>query len=149
LTKDNRLTNVVAAGHRSLLESDTWALMGRFGGHKRRFAAELERFGLVIGQEFMLAQLWREDGLSQSQLAERLGVSAPNVTKVVRGLERMGLVDRGRDDVDGRVVRVRLTRAGRALRDPVTEAWLGVESAILAEMSPAERNAYRVLAGRG
>jgi DNA-binding MarR family transcriptional regulator len=142
LTKDNRLNNV------SVLDSDTWAVMGRFGRHKRLFAAELERFGLVIGQEFMLAQLWREDGLSQSQLAERLAVSAPNVTKVVRGLERMGLVDRGRDDADGRVVRVRLTAAGRALEGPVTAAWLGVESAILAGMSPAERAAYRVLAGR-
>jgi MarR family transcriptional regulator, organic hydroperoxide resistance regulator len=148
LTKDNRLTNVPGAGRRSLLDSDTWAVMMRFAEHKRRFAAGMARVGLHQGQEFMLAHLWREEGLTQSQLADRLCTSAPNVAQVVRGLERAGLVVRRRDDPDGRVVRVYLTAAGRDLEAETTAAWYEVEDELAAGMSPAERSAYRTLGNR-
>jgi len=47
------------------------------------------------------------------ELAERLGVDAPSVTRKVQQLEARGLVVRASDPVDRRAVRVVLTRRGR------------------------------------
>lgn len=113
------------------------------GRHKAMVAAELERHGLHLGQELYLAQLWREDGLSSAELAARTGVSPPAVTKVVTGLERSGLVRRERDPADARLVRVWLTDAGRALREPVTELWYAAERDFWSGLSNEERAVAR------
>ena len=112
---------------RSLLDTPTYRLLRVMGRHKALVAARLERHGLHLGQELYLAQLWQEDGLSSAELAARTGVSPPAVTKVVGGLERAGLLRRERDPSDARLVRIFLTDAGRALREPVTELWYAVE----------------------
>ena len=54
-----------------------------------------------------------------------MGVSRPNVTKLVDGLERAGLVERTPHPTDRRRVQARLTDAGREL---VREAGPGRES---------------------
>lgn len=123
----------------SLLDSALYRLLRQIGAHRARMAAALAEHGLHIGQELMLAQLWREDGLSQVELATRLGVSAPAVTKVVRGLEESGFVTRQSDDADGRVLQVRLTDGGRALEAPVTASWYEVEAQWLAALEDRDR----------
>ncbi len=130
----------------SLLDSTTYRALRVFGAQKVRFAAVLNEHGLHVGQEFMLAQLWREEGLTQSQLAERLGVSAPAVTKVARTLERSGFVRREPDESDARVMRVSLTERGRAMREPLTAAWYAVEADMLAKLSPGQREGLQRLA---
>lgn len=120
---------------RSLLDSPTYRVFRVMGRHKAVLASELEKLGLHLGQEIYLAQLWREDGLTGRELAERAGVSAPATTKVVQALERTGLVRRDRDPSDGRLVRVWLTEAGRALREPVTGIWYANERATWADLA--------------
>ena len=124
----------------SLLDSALYCLVRQLGAHRARMASALAEHGLHIGQELMLAQLWRADGLSQVELATRLGVSAPAVTKVVRGLEQSELVIRRGDDTDGRVLQVWLTDAGRALEGPVTAAWYAVEAEMLGGLEDDERD---------
>jgi len=130
----------------SLLDSTTYRAIRVFAAQKIRMAEVYQQYGLHVGQEFMLAQLWREDGLTQTQLAERLRVSPPAVTKVVRGLERAELVRRTPDDADGRMIRVHLTERGQGLEVPITAAWFAVEAALFAELTPAQRDALRHLA---
>jgi DNA-binding MarR family transcriptional regulator len=48
-------------------------------------------------------------------LGERLRVTRPNVTKLIDGLERAGLVERLPHPQDGRMVQAHLTRAGNEL----------------------------------
>jgi DNA-binding MarR family transcriptional regulator len=48
-------------------------------------------------------------------LGDELGVTRPNVTKLVDGLERGGLVERVPHPRDGRMVQARLTPQGEAL----------------------------------
>ena len=50
-------------------------------------------------------------------VGDELGVSRPNVTKLVDGLERSGLAERRRHPDDGRMVRAELTDDGAALAD--------------------------------
>lgn len=130
----------------SLLDSTTYQAIRVLAAHKARLAAVFARYGLHVGQECMLAQLWRTDGLTQSQLAERLGVSAPAVTKMVRSLVRADLVWRLQDRADARILRICLTDRGRALEEPVTAAWYAVEAESCAALAPEQRAALRQLA---
>lgn len=132
----------------SLLDSALYRVLRQLGTHRAMMAAALAEHGLHIGQELMLAQLWRTDGLSQVELATRLGVSAPAVTKVVRGLEQAALVTRQVDDTDARVLQVWLTEAGRALRAPVTAVWYEVETELLASLDEDVRAGLLGLANR-
>lgn len=132
---------------RSLLDSPSYRLIRALGRHKALIAGALERHGLHIGQEFYLAQLWREDGITSADLAARAGVSAPAVTKVVGGLERSGLVRRRRDPADARLVRIWLTDAGRDLREPVTAIWYESERAFWGGLSDEERTRVREAVG--
>jgi DNA-binding MarR family transcriptional regulator len=54
-----------------------------------------------------------EAGLRLTDLAERLMIDAPAVTRKVQQLERCGLVSRAPDQLDARASRVHLTAAGR------------------------------------
>ncbi len=54
-------------------------------------------------------------GATCSDVANSLIRHDPDVTRLLDGLDRRGLVDRGRDSRDRRVVRTRITEAGEAL----------------------------------
>ena len=79
----------------------------------------LRRHGLRLGQDHLLAALWEEDGRTPGEIAAAAGVTTSAVTKVTAGLIEAGLVTRSRDERDNRLVRLWLTEAGRALREPV------------------------------
>lgn len=55
------------------------------------------------------------EALRVSDLAERLQIDAPGVTRKVQQLERAGLVERSPDDDDRRTVRLRLSWVGEGV----------------------------------
>jgi MarR family transcriptional regulator, organic hydroperoxide resistance regulator len=100
---------------------------------------------LRAGQEMLLLQLWREDGITQSQLVERLMVEPPTVTKMLQRIEGEGLVERRPDPDDARVSRVFLTAKGRALEQAVGVAWRTIDDQATAGLSLEERLLLRRL----
>lgn len=60
--------------------------------------------------------LWEEDGQSVKQIATCLRLDPGTVTPLLKRLEREGLLRRGRDPANERLLRVELTDVGRALR---------------------------------
>jgi len=100
---------------------------------------------LRVGQEMLLLQLWREDGVTQSQLGERLMVEPPTVTKMLQRMEGEGMVERRSDSGDARVSRVFLSARGRALEQEVAATWRTVEEQAIAGMSEEERLLLRRL----
>jgi DNA-binding MarR family transcriptional regulator len=96
-----------------------------------RMDAELaERLDVSVTQLVALFALRREDGLTMSELADRTYVDAAAVTRVVAHLTRKALAERRRDPDDGRVRRLFLTDAGRAI---ATEG-LGLVDQVNAEL---------------
>ena len=116
--------------------------------HQQRAVAatRLAALGLFPGQELVLAQLWAADGRSQKELVESLQLDHSTIAKYVQRLEKAGLVDRTRSSVDGRVVLVSLTAAGRALEHPVHEIWADLEARWAGRLSPAELVQFSELA---
>jgi len=94
-------------------------------GMKRAFQASLrvmrrplEPFGLTPARFDMLWCIHQLDvddeacPVLQSDVRKRLGVTAPTVTRMLRSLEALGLVQRERDIFDRRQIVVGLTREG-------------------------------------
>ncbi|MGF1472841.1 MAG: MarR family winged helix-turn-helix transcriptional regulator [Rubrobacteraceae bacterium] len=113
--------------------------------HRGNVGELLAEVGLHVGQEMVLIELWETDGLRGGELAVRLGVEPPTITKMLRRLEKCGLVERRRDPEDARSYRIFLTAKGRSLEEPVTRCWERVEEKTLAGLSPEERRAFHAL----
>lgn len=95
--------------------------------------------GLHPGQDTLMVAIWDSPGLGQSALAERLGVEPPTITRMVRRLERAGLLDRRHDPDDARGRTVHPTPRSRLLeasvRRSVEEIGAEVERALGPEAS--------------
>lgn len=76
-------------------------------------------------------------------IGDCLGVSRPNVTKLMDGLQRQGLVERRPHARDGRKIEAHLTARGRAVladagpgrESVITDLWAGLEDAELTELT--------------
>ncbi|MFK4997465.1 MarR family winged helix-turn-helix transcriptional regulator [Bacillus sp. N9] len=86
---------------------------------RRNYSEMLRELNLHVGQDQLLCRLWKEDGVTQIQLSERLKCEPPTVANMVKALESYGLIYRQRDNTDGRVNRVYLTAKGKEVKEPI------------------------------
>ena len=77
----------------------------------------LESIGLTYPQYLVMLVLWERDGITVSDLGERLFLDSGTLTPLLKRLEASALIARLRDVQDERRVRITLTPTGRALRD--------------------------------
>jgi DNA-binding MarR family transcriptional regulator len=104
----------------------------------------LARHGVTTTEYMALSELRVRDGPSSAQLARIAFVSAQAMNLVIRDLERRGLVLRRPDPRGGRVLRVRLTRAGLATLRRCDRALDEIEQVMLTALDEQKR---RDLAG--
>src|SRR5215204_4448171 len=116
-----------ASGVEQIKEGASFTLAKVCKAHRANVGALLAGHGLHVGQEMVLMELWQEDGLRGGDLAIRLGVEPPTVTKMLRRLEACGLVQRSQDPADARSFRVHLTESGRALEESIARCWAQTE----------------------
>lgn len=85
----------------------------------RSFSRLLERGTLTqdvsAGQWRFLRQLWREDGITQRELSERVGMREPTTVVALKGLEKAGLITRTKTDSDRRKTFIYLTPHAKKL----------------------------------
>ena len=130
----------------SVKETTSYALAKVCRAHRGNVGELLSQIRLHVGQEMVLIELWGQDGLRGAELAERLGVEPPTITKMLRRLEKCGLVERRQDAQDARSFRVYLTGEGRSLEEPVARCWEKVEEKAFSGMTAGERrNFHRLL----
>lgn len=77
----------------------------------------LDHIGLTYPQYLVMLVLWEQDGVTVSELGERLFLDSGTLTPLLKRLEAQGQIARLRDVQDERRVRITLTSQGRALRD--------------------------------
>jgi DNA-binding MarR family transcriptional regulator len=76
-----------------------------------------------------------EEPLRVNELADRASASMPSASRLIRRMERRGLVSISRDPSDGRGRRIALTPAGEALRRNVIARRRDLIDGALAELS--------------
>lgn len=106
--------------------------------HRKLAETGLNDFGLHVGQELILLWLYEQDGMTQSELADVLGIEAATVTKVLQRMEAAELIERRQDSSDGRVSRVYLMPKSRQLIEPLRGLWAEVEQKTIKGLSEPE-----------
>jgi MarR family transcriptional regulator, organic hydroperoxide resistance regulator len=88
-------------------------------GHafNRAYRPLLGRLGLTYPQYLVMLVLWERDGLSVTEIGERLFLDSGTLTPLLKRLEAAHLVKRTRSASDERQVLVALTAQGTGLRD--------------------------------
>ena len=76
----------------------------------------IAREGVSIGMWFVLRMLWDEDGMTQRELGERVGINGPTMVTALNSMERAGLVKRVHNQTDRRKINIFLTARGRNLK---------------------------------
>lgn len=107
----------------------------RWGWQKlaRLYSAEAERRGIPFSYVFVLLQIDRE-GTPSTKLGPRMGMESTSLSRTLKGMEEMGLIDRRKDPNDGRSVRVFLTATGVDARRQARDLVVGVNQRLRAEL---------------
>lgn len=112
----------------------------------RQWAEEaLNRLGLYTGQEHILFLLYKEDGLTATQLTARFNVGLASTVKSIQRMEQAGLVVRRPDPTDRRASRIYLTERGRSLYEPAHQIWQSLVERTVRGMTEIEQVLFRRL----
>lgn len=107
--------------------------------HFDRARTQFRRLGLGRGQPPVLFSLWHQDGRSQRELSEELGVKPATITVTLQRMEKAGFIERRSDPDDLRLSRVFLTDQGTSIRADVERALQQLEDQFFAGFTPAEK----------
>lgn len=81
----------------------------------------LKPLGLTYTQYIVLLVLWEKDGVSVTEIGEKLMLDNGTLSPLLKKMERAGYLERRRCREDDRVVEITLTDEGRALQEKAKE----------------------------
>ncbi|NIY76939.1 MarR family transcriptional regulator [Thalassospira sp. HF15] len=110
-------------------------------GHafNRVYKPLLDKLGLTYPQYLVMVTLWQQDNQSVRSIGEKLYLESSTLTPLLKRLEAHGFVSRKRDPEDERSVRVRLTDAGKALREAAEDVPACIWQATGLDLETAKR----------
>ena len=108
-------------------------------------AGRLLAHGFYAGQDQIMLALHTDDGLTTGQLAERVGVRPPTITKTINRLQDQGFVERRASERDGRQTHVHLTETGQSALSAINRAIRKTEKSVLAGLTGKERKRLKKL----
>jgi DNA-binding MarR family transcriptional regulator len=130
--------------------TDAWTAITRAATSSAQTERLREASGVALSRS-SLGTLWllASDGPQLiSELAEGVGVDVSTMSRLLRQLERDGLVERARQDGDQRCVLIRLTEAGVEAHQRVSDARTAILARVLEDWSQADRTAFVRLMNR-
>ena len=122
-----------------------WLMKRAFMLQRRTIEDAMRAHGVNATQAGVLTRLLEAPGLSSSDLARRLQVTAQAATVAVATLEDAGLVTRTDDAVHGRIRRCHLTKQGRKVAEACIADAIDVEDKLLAEFDGQQRAMFAAL----
>ena len=123
----------------------TYALSAAARMMRTRAASLLAAEGVFAGQDVLLLTLGGEKSLEVGEMADRLGVRPPTVSKTLTRLTETGLVSRLPVSGDKRRVAARITAKGRAKLDRIAGIRSRVERELLSGFDPKDERRLRKL----
>jgi DNA-binding MarR family transcriptional regulator len=111
-------------------------------------AAKLNGHGFHAGQDQVMLALFQEDGQTPGQLATRLGVKPPTITKTINRLSAQGHLEKRPSSEDQRQSNVFLTSGGRDTIRDIERAVKKTEKQALKGLDKKERRTLTKLLAR-
>lgn len=115
---------------------------------RRSLNAELEKQGITFRQWEVLAWIAFEGGLSQVELADRLGIEAPTLVGILDRMERDGWLDRYNCPNDRRRKRIRATEKAEMVWVRMVECARKVRAIARAGLSDEELDQLKSICER-
>lgn len=81
----------------------------------------LDKYDLTYTQYITMLVLWEEENISLKELGEKLYLDSGTLSPVVKKLVKQGLVEKYRSQPDERIVKLKLTSAGREMKKDAVE----------------------------
>jgi len=106
---------------------------------RQRTQVELEKLGLHLGQDLILFVLWETEGITQSELAERVYIKPPTLARALNHMEQNQIIRRETDPDDKRLERVYLTEKGAGSKAAILNIWQKGEAELFAGFDEDER----------
>ena len=104
----------------------------------------LKPLGITYTQYITFMVLWEKDNLLVGDICEKLHLDNGTMTPLLKKMEKEGYIIRTREPSDERKVRIRLTDAGRAMKEKVKDVPMKIGSCVHLNREDAE-NLYRLL----
>lgn len=107
-------------------------------GLTRCYQPLLDALGLTYPQYLAMLVLWEQDGLTVSELSDKLKLDPSTMTPLLKRLESAGWITRQRRKQNEREVEIALTEAGRGLRERASAVPPAIMAATGLSLSEAE-----------
>lgn len=128
------------------------AVIGRLQSAARlsrtALAGRLLGQGLYAGQDKIMLALDVENGQTPSQLAAKLGVRPPTITKTINRLASQGFLEKRASETDARQAHVFLTESGQEAIRLIEKSVRKTEKQALKGLDKKEQKALTKLLGR-
>ncbi|MDB5745039.1 MAG: MarR family transcriptional regulator [Polaromonas sp.] len=115
---------------------------------RRSLYARIAEHDVRGGSWYPLRVLWQRDGLTQREIADRLGITEPSVQEMIRAMEKDGLVERRRDEADKRKIHIHLSPHARKLRKPLLAISDEVNQIAMSGLTPGDQQLLKLLLKR-
>lgn len=109
---------------------------------RTNFDRRVRDLGLTRSQWWVLTHLYREDGLTQTELADLMEIEKPSLGRLLDRLEAKNWIKRGNDPTDRRVNRVYLTVDVKPMVREMRQHASAVRQQALAGLSASQREHF-------
>lgn len=105
----------------------------------------IEKTGLHPGQPPLLFVLYKKNGQSQREIADRLNVKAATINVMIKRMEKTKLIERRDDEKDQRVSRIFITDEGKKICEELKKTYVQMEKESLENLTDEEKIILRRL----
>lgn len=113
--------------------------------HRGTIAERLSELNLYPGQDGLLYHLSQNDGLTMTELVEKLKIRHPTLFTMVNRMEKAGLITKEKHKIDKRTSIIFLTSKGKKLVKDLSQVWQKIEMQILEGFTDEEINNIKML----
>jgi DNA-binding MarR family transcriptional regulator len=111
----------------------------------RRYGSAFTPFEVTPYQWLVLACLWQEDGLTVSDVTNRLNQVGGTMTGILQGMEKSGMLSRQTTPEDRRIARLWLTPKGLELKDKMLPVARSVRKEVYGCLTEDEQSQLSVI----
>ncbi len=108
-------------------------------------STELKRLDLVVGQFAVLMTLLEKEGLTQTEIGQKILMPGYATTRNIDALEEKQFVERRKDERSRRSYRIYLTKRGHAVGPELFETVRRVNERLLSTLQATEKKQFSAI----
>lgn len=99
----------------------------------------LKPHGITHAYTYFLMELYKKDGLTQSEMHKVIGIEQPTAVRTLDRMERDGLIVREQSSTDRRALLIKLTDKGQSYRKIIADCTKALNDFALRDFSAQDR----------